>query len=96
MADRCFKAWISEIDGDTGENACRWFRVNEVGAFPDKPLFHVLVGSTRTSRYRLFSFWQEIAGDAEIRHFWPQGNTITFVTDIARSGSEFEIDSDLE
>lgn len=96
MAERCFRAWINEIDGDEG-NGCRWVRINEFGAFPNKPLFHILLGRTRVySKYSLMCLWQEIAGDADLEYFWLHGNTFTFIADIALFGSEFEVAHDLQ
>jgi hypothetical protein len=97
MANRMFQAWIFEIEGgDDSADGSRWFRVNAFGAFPDKPLFHVLVRELETiSKYRLKASWQEIAGDAEIKYFYPDVNAFAFIADIARSGTKFEIDSDL-
>ncbi|MGC1686283.1 MAG: hypothetical protein WA734_11740 [Candidatus Acidiferrales bacterium] len=98
MAVRCFNAWLSEIEGRDGDfDGFRWFCVNERGAFPDKPMFHVLVGGlrSRSSKYELMASWQQIAGDADIEYFCRHGNVLTFISDIARRGAEFEIDYDL-
>jgi len=95
MAERCFRVWIQEIEGDAFEGSCRWWRLNEAGAFPDKPAFYVLLSGMRISKYPLILSWQEIAGDAELDYFWLHGDVITFLKDITRLGSKFEIAYDL-
>lgn len=95
VAERCFDAWILAIDGDRA-SGCEWFRLNQARAFPDRPLFHVLLGHLHSpDRYALLRAWDEIAGDASLEYFWLHGKTFAFFADIARLGSEFDIDFDL-
>lgn len=82
------------LEGD--EVSCRWFRTNAHGAFPDRPVFHVLVGGLSQSKYSMTAAWQEIAGDAELEYFYPHGSAFAFIADVARRGAEFEIDYDLD
>jgi hypothetical protein len=93
MAKRCFDAWILQIAPAKGKAKVQWVRIYQSGAFPNDPIFHVLVGDMQMrSKYIWVGVWQEIAGDADIEYALCQENVSRFITGIARHGSAFEID----
>jgi hypothetical protein len=93
MAKRCFDAWILQIARAKGKETVQWVRIYQSGAFPNDPIFHVLVGDAQIrSKYIWISVWEEIAGDADIEYALSQENASRFITSIARLGTAFEID----
>jgi hypothetical protein len=95
MADRCFNAWICEIENALAIDYLRWVRIAPVGAFPDNPIFHVLVDRMRMdSKYVWMNLWHAIAGDADIEYSLYPDRPARFIVRIAESGSEFTIKSE--
>lgn len=96
MAKRCFDAWILQIAPAKGKETVQWVRIHQSGAFPNDPIFHVLVGDTKMrSKYIWAGVWQEIGGDADIEYALCQEKVSRFITGIVRLGSAFEIDCKL-
>jgi hypothetical protein len=97
MADRRFEAWISDLqdDDDDSDEEFLWFRVNPHGAFPDKPLFHVLIAGLCAFDSSLTECWGKHGGDIKSTQIVGQGDAWAFIFDIARHGGKFEIKHDL-
>jgi hypothetical protein len=97
MAEYRFDDWIGRYIED-GDDDCQWFRVSEHGAFPHRPFFHVLVRGLRfeSKYYVMLAFDELCGGDAELEYCSSGSNISTFINNIARGGSEFDVAYELD
>jgi hypothetical protein len=97
MAERRFEDWIFALEGDVEEDDCQWFLVCQHGAFPQKPIFHVLLRSLRfETKYLVMLACDGLGGDADLEYCSFHWNPISFMREIAQLGSEFDLSYKLD
>ena len=100
MANRRFESWICDIqeiedEEMTSEEDFLWFRVHEQAAFPQKPLFHVLLAGLDASQHQLTKCWKKRGGDVKATQIVQSQDAWAFIFSVARNGQKFEIKHDL-
>ena len=87
-AMRTLKQWLAELKTENGSSRLGYFFVLECGASGENFHWHGLMAGLRDATERLpwLQRWQELAGEAQIAYFDPDGNGIGYMLKHVRPG----------
>ena len=90
-----FEQWVSELQKKEGGSKFRYIQVTETGSYKDNIHFHILIGGLRPSAPKFtgpwIERWEQLAGDAEIDDYDPDGNYVYYMLKDLKADHDFDI-----